>query len=113
MPSPKELEQVLDFTFVTPYVTDEGLKILESLFPEIEEKKLGSEVVLNDWGILRILNERHPNLEPVMGRLLNKMKRGPRLMNLLDILPQSSIDYFRSCSLDVPHYPPIFNSKRG
>jgi len=25
-------------------------------------------------------------------------------MNLMDILPQSTIDYFRSCSLDVPLY---------
>lgn len=112
IPTAKDLEQVVDlvsennlgFTFATPYVTDEGLIILEPLFREIEVRKPGSEVVFNDWGVLRILNERYPDLEPVMGRLLNKMKRGPRLMNLLGTLPQATVKYFRSCSLDVPLY---------
>lgn len=112
IPSTEELEQVLDFvsekslafTFVTPYVTDEGLRILEPLLQKIEETKPDSEVVVNDWGMLHRLNERHPNLEPVMGRLLHKMKRGPRLMNLLDILPQTTINYFMGCSLDSPLY---------
>lgn len=112
VPSVKDLEEVLNlvaennlgFTLVTPYVTEEGLKILEPLFWKIEQEKPDSEVVFNDWGVLHILNERHPNLEPVMGRLLNKMKRGPRLRNLQNSLPQSSIDYFKGCSLDVPLY---------
>jgi len=112
IPSAEELEQVLDFaseksltfTLVTPYVTDEGLGILESLLLKIEQTKPGSEVVVNDWGVLHLLNESHSDLEPVMGRLLHKMKRGPRFMNLIDILPESTIDYFQSCSLDSPLY---------
>lgn len=39
-----------------------------------------------------------------MGRLLHKMKRGPRFMNLIDILPESTVNYFRSCSLNTPLY---------
>ena len=112
IPSIKDLGQVLDFvsrnslrfTFVTPYVTNEGLKTLEPLFTRIMEEKQPSEVVFNDWGVLRIINERYDGLEPVMGRLLNKMKRGPRLMNLLDLIPKTAIDYFRTCSLDTPIY---------
>jgi len=112
VPSVKELERALDFasgknfdfTFVTPYVTDEGLRKLGPLFQKVGEERPGNEVVFNDWGVLRILNQRHPDLEPVMGRLLNKMKRGPRLMNFLDTLPQTTLEYFKSCSLDVPLY---------
>lgn len=112
IPSVEDLEQVLGFTlekklhltFVTPYVTDKGLQVLASLFSKIEKQKLGSEVVFNDWGVLRVLNRNYPNLEPVMGRLLTKMKRGPRVMNLVDSLPQTTIDYLRSCSLNVPLY---------
>lgn len=112
IPSAEELEQALKFaseksltfTFVTPYVTDEGLGMLEPLLSKIEETKPGSEVVFNDWGMLYLLNNRHPSLEPVMGRLLHKMKRGPRFMNLIDILPESTINYFQSCSLDAPLY---------
>jgi len=120
VPSSKELEQALgfasgknlDFTFVTPYVTDEGLKKLELLFQKIKKERLGSEVVFNDWGVLRILNQRYPDLEPVMGRLLNKMKRGPRLMNFLDTLPQATVEYFKSCSLDVPLYQKFLRTNR-
>ena len=112
IPTARDLEHVLDFasknglgfTFVTPLVTDEGLRILEPLFKKIAKEKPGSEVVFNDWGILRILNEKYSDLWPVMGRLLNKMKRGPRLMNLLDVLPETTVKYFRSCSIDTPHY---------
>jgi hypothetical protein len=112
IPAINDLGQVLDFvsrnklgfTFVTPYVTNDGLDILRPLFGKIAEENPGSEVVFNDWGVLRILNEGYDGLEPVMGRLLNRMKRGPRLMNFMDVLPQSSIEYFRSCSIDVPLY---------
>ena len=120
IPSVEELQQILDFVleknlefaFVTPYVTDGGLKILDTLFQKVEKEKPGSEVVFNDWGVLHALNQRYHNLEPVMGRLLNKMKRGPRLMNLLDSLPQSTADYFRGSSLDVPLYRQFLIKKR-
>jgi len=109
IPSVSEMEQVLDFvstndldfTFVTPYVTDEGLKRLEVLL-EMVQKMPGSEVVFNDYGVLRVLVKRYGDLEPVMGRLLNKIKRGPRLMRVIDKLPESSVEYFRSSNLTVP-----------
>ncbi len=112
LPSVKKLEQVLDFasekslgfTFITPYVTNEGLKKLRALLKVIENNKPGSEVVFNDWGVLNILNEKHQRLEPVMGRLLIKMKRGPRLKEVMNSLPQSTLNYFRGCSLDSPLY---------
>lgn len=112
LPTAPELLQVMEFvhtnninfTFLTPYVTEEGLKKLDPLFQEIDRGKPGSEVVFNDWGVLRVLKEKHNQLERVMGRLLNKMKRGPRLMNLLDAMPPSTNDYFQSCSLDSPLY---------
>ena len=112
IPSDKALEQVigfvsennLDLTFVTPYFTDEGLRAWELLLGKIAAEKPGSEVVFSDWGMWRVLKQGFPGLEPVMGRLLNKMKRGPRFINFLDVLPRSTVDYFRSCSLDVPLY---------
>ncbi|MFC1906696.1 hypothetical protein ACFLW8_01225, partial [Chloroflexota bacterium] len=41
-------------------------------------------------------------LEPVMGRLLHKMKRGPRLMTVISKLPPSTVEYFRGSNLTVP-----------
>ncbi|MBA3037729.1 MAG: hypothetical protein FP814_14715 [Desulfobacterium sp.] len=112
LPSVKNLQQVLefvseknlDFTFITPYVTNDGLKKLDALLQIIENNNPGSEVVFNDWGVFNLLGEKYKNLEPVMGRLLNKMKRGPRLKDLMGIMPQSTADYFRTCSLDSPLY---------
>lgn len=108
LPTPKELESVLDFassldfTLVTPYVTDEGLVKLESLFALAQRKRPDSEVVFNDWGVFNVLRQQYPSLTPVMGRLLNKMKRGPRLMTVLDRIPAESREYFRSSNLSVP-----------
>jgi hypothetical protein len=108
LPHRQELERVLDsvrsldFTLVTPYVTDEGLDKLESLFDFLWQIRPGSEVVFNDWGVLSILKERYSTFTPVMGRLLNKVKRGPRLATVLDRVPQESLAYFRSSNLSVP-----------
>jgi hypothetical protein len=110
IPSLMDLEQVLDFvdkngldfTFVTPYVTDKGLRTLEPLLEETARRKPDSEVVFNDYGVLRILTSHYSGLEPVMGRLLNRMKRGPRLMTVIDKLPPSTVEYFRTTNLAVP-----------
>ena len=108
LPTLQELEEVLDFacsldfTLVTPYVTDEGLVKLGSLFDLVLQRRPGSEVVFNDWGVFSILREQYPFFEPVMGRLLNKMKRGPRLMTVLDRIPEGTMEYFRSSNLSVP-----------
>lgn len=110
IPSVTELRQVLDFvgekgldfTLVSPYATEKTLPGLEKLFREVAQRKPGSEVVFNDYGVLRILNSRYRELEPVMGRLLHKMKRGPRLMTVISKLPLTTVEYFRSTNLTVP-----------
>jgi len=108
LPTPQGLEAVLDFatplefTLVTPYITDAGLDQLETLFDLVWQKRPESEVVFNDWGVFSILRQQYPSFIPVMGRLLNKMKRGPRLMTVLDRVSRESQEYFRSSSLSVP-----------
>ena len=120
IPSVIDLEQVLDFvsgksldfTFVSPYVTNNGLRRLEILFQEIAQKRPNSEVAFNDYGILRILNTHYTELEPVMGRLLNRMKRGPRLMMVIDKLPRTTVEYFQSSNLTVPILGQFLNKNR-
>lgn len=76
------------FTLVTPYVTEKGLakitKILEALVNNTERsdgKEEKMEVVVNDWGVFQLLTTRFPQLTPVMGRLLQKVLRDPRVIN--------------------------------
>jgi hypothetical protein len=91
IPSPFDLEKValytrkekIGFSFVTPYVTDEGIEKLDKLFTLLEKLDFHCEVIINDWGVLNLINERFKTFKPVLGRLLTKQKRGPRLRELL------------------------------
>jgi len=120
IPTQRELGLVLDFvkdnhlafTLVTPYVTDNGLAQWSSILSTLNWRKEETEVVFNDWGVLAWINEAYPRLVPVMGRLLNKMKRGPRLMHFLEIMPQETVDYLRTCSLDVPVFQKFLTQNR-
>ena len=104
-------ENELDFTLVTPYATEKGLGKLEPLFQEVAQRRPGSEVVFNDYGVLRVLNSRYGELEPVMGRLLHKMKRGPRLMTVISKLPATTVEYFRGSNLTVPILGEFLNQR--
>jgi len=95
----------IDFTLVTPYVTNKGIDRLIPLFKEIsgfEIQGKNIEVVFNDWGVLRLLRRDYKKLSPVMGRLLNKMKRGPRFMLVIDYLPKDTVEYYQSTNMNIP-----------
>ena len=110
MPSRQDLEtalrisreRALDFTFMTPFVTNRGLAQLDELANVLAHTRPDSEVVVNDWGVLHLLRSQYPELTPVLGRLLNKSKRGPRIMNIIDQIPTETRDYLRGSNLDVP-----------
>jgi len=71
-------QQGMAFTLVTPYVTDEGIEKVRQLLSYLQEQKQIGEVVFNDWGVLLVLAEEFPEMEPVAGRIIDKMKRDPR-----------------------------------
>lgn len=110
LPSRAELRAVCasagerELTFTTPYVTERGLGRVRGLCEVLDEERRGAEVVFNDWGVLRLLETEFRGLRPVLGRLLHKMKRGPRLAALADAFGDQTAAYFRSCSLEVPTY---------
>lgn len=97
IPSARDLEEAIsftqkkriDFTLVTPYVTNFGLEKLKPLLELLKIRKIGCEIIINDWGVLNLVNRRYANLTPVLGRLLTKQKRGPRLIRLLKREPRS------------------------
>lgn len=72
-----EVQQTdLDFTLMTPLVSDKGLRRLMRILTELPD---ASEVVVNDWGVMRLLCRDFPSLVPVVGRQLYKMIKDPRL----------------------------------
>ena len=110
LPSPAQLKKALTFavdqqaafTLVTPYVTEAGLKQVEKLVAALCEVQPASEIIFNDWGVFHLLREKSYPLKPVLGRLLNKLKRGPRIVPVRDKIPATSLDYFMTPNLSIP-----------
>src|SRR5262245_50219738 len=50
----------LNFTLLTPYVSNQGIATYKPLFALLAER--GGEVVFNDWGILNLLRREFPML---------------------------------------------------
>lgn len=85
LPSPAELARAVDWTraaglalsLVTPAsVTDSGVSRLRNLLRRLPA---GSEVVVNDWGVMRLVRREFPRLEAIVGRVLCKMLKDPRI----------------------------------
>ena len=71
----------LAFTLLTGYVTDRGLDRLRPVLAwlaALNDPRV--EVVVNDWGVARMVTRGHAPLTPVLGRLMNRMLRDPRVM---------------------------------
>ncbi len=56
-------ERDLDFTLLTPSVSDAGISELRPLF-QLLDRHENCEVVFNDWGVLNLLRREFPNLSP-------------------------------------------------
>jgi hypothetical protein len=65
-------------TLLTPVVTDDGLARIDRLLERLGARGSRLEVVFNDWGVLRLLRERHRRHAARAGRLLNRALRDPR-----------------------------------
>ncbi|MDD5630057.1 MAG: hypothetical protein PHU21_13395, partial [Elusimicrobia bacterium] len=104
----------LAFTFVTPFVAEAGLAALQPLLERLAAAAGGPfEVVVNDWGVFRQLTEGSWKgaLVPVLGRLLTKQKRDPRIAELPG-LPEPAREHLRRCSADAPAFA-AFLRERG
>lgn len=113
IPEPRELEAScaaireagLPLTFVTPPVNNRGCEVLMNRLTELQKWLPTSEIVINDWGTLRLVSEAFPSLVPVLGRLMTKLLREPR------VTPRFSSDArpearraLQQCSLTLPAY---------
>lgn len=115
LPSPSLLARVysaasdrdLAFTFLSPYVTDDGIDQLTPLFSFLDGCASRTEVVVNDWGVLRLLRRDFPNLAPVLGRLLNKTLRDPLAASFYcfhPLTPREALSALGRSNLSIPVY---------
>ena len=108
IPSVEDLDCVLKFTsekkmnltLVCPFVTNKGMERLKSLLGCLINRQPTSEIAINDWGLLRWIKENYGNLNLILGRLLTKQKRGPRILNFMGKSPSAMIQHFRQACID-------------
>ena len=99
LPSLRQLQEALELeskkmTLATSPLTDKGLAGAEKLLSALPAK---AEVVVNDWGLLEGV-KRH-DLEPVLGRLLLKYHRDPRLALIGGNIPPACRKVLHSSAL--------------
>jgi len=94
----------LGFTLVTPWVTDAGMKKLTGVFDSLAgDAGAGpAEVVVNDYGVLTLLREEFRGLAPVMGRMLARQKRCPRVPGIIEALPEAGRDAYMHAGIEDP-----------
>ncbi|MDP8234628.1 MAG: hypothetical protein P9M06_07555 [Candidatus Saelkia tenebricola] len=93
-------ERNIKLSYLTPYVTDLGIKRLLVVFEFLNSLGFKGEVIVNDFGVLELIRNKKYDFKLVLGRLLNRQKRGPRLANILNKLPADLIEHFSSTYLD-------------
>lgn len=79
-------------TFVTPYLTNKGIERIKEILNIIPKK---TEVVFNDYGLLKYLED----FTPIFGRILNKQKRGPRILEMK--LTNKAKEYYQSSNIEM------------
>ncbi|MFH1791327.1 MAG: hypothetical protein ABH885_05020 [Candidatus Omnitrophota bacterium] len=109
IPSFGDIDIVADFaaennvplTIVTPFVTDEGLRALKYMLAYATGNDPGLEIVVNDWGVMSFVKDELGCQNLVLGRLLTKQKRGPRILNLKGRVPESMMGHFMESACDT------------
>ncbi len=110
LPSPKTLSNALaaadkigsPFTLLTPWVTDAGIKKLGKLFSVLRDEAPKSEVVINDMGALVLLCDEFPELSPVLGRVLIRQRRCPRVPGIINNLPPEGREIYMRAGAEDP-----------
>ena len=71
-------------TLVYTYIREDMLKTTEELLKKVDnwskEKQISVEIVVNDWALAEMLKKYPERLTPVLGTLLNKRKKDPRMI---------------------------------
>lgn len=130
IPSLKHLQEAVEycktneynFTLTTPYVAPKGMERLRKLLNFLNTEAPESEVLINDYGVLHLVNTEYTNLTPTLGRLLVKMKRDPRFsvsgfdIANIDIrnikkVEENQQDVLQNTSLELPMYQEFLKSK--
>jgi len=92
-------ENNVGFSLMTCFCTDFGLEKLQKLFPLLSEK---DELVANDFGVLNEASKY--NFKLVVGRLLNRQFRDPRIISFKGKFPEGMINHLSLSQASSPGF---------
>ena len=73
------------FSFITPLVTDSGLKKLNKAFSYLRKNNVKCEIIVNDWGVLGCLHAKFNKcFKLALGRLLVRQQRDPSMRTVFE-----------------------------
>lgn len=106
-------EHGLDFTLVTPYVDEDGLRQVEALLALLAECCPEAEVLVNDFGVLHALRSGGYRFPVVLGRLMNRMIRDPRVADYYAApgAPGEALTALRQSGVAAPAYQQVLQRK--
>lgn len=73
------LEVTLAFSYIREFMIPSVEKLLEKVDNWCCTHEVNVEILINDWAMAEMLRERTERLVPVLGTLLNKRKKDPRM----------------------------------
>lgn len=74
----EQLEITVVFTYIAEKCLDKITNIINSLYSWCSENDYPVEAVINDWGMLRLVEDKKDYLKCCLGILLNKHRKDPR-----------------------------------
>lgn len=93
----------LNVSIVTPYMSTNYIYKIEEIIRKLWDMGCEFELVVNDWGFLSLISNKYPEKKIILGRILNKMKRDPRIINdELYNVPVSLFQNYKDCNYSLP-----------
>ena len=74
----ENLNITLCFTYMRDCYIERSERLLESVYKWCKDNKKPLEIVINDWGMLKLLENKRDFFQISLGVLLNKRKKDPR-----------------------------------
>lgn len=109
------LGEGLSITVVTTYLREEQIleasQLLEELYVWCQKTQVSIELIVNDWGMAKLLKGKSDQIQPTLGVLLNKRRKDPRYVYKGGFTQY--MDQLAKNNLDAPFYRELIDKEFG